>query len=401
MKTKQEKVRNITIELGYANAKIYKCPACPAPDCYASYGSDKEDEAECQKCKAKMALVRHVSFVDCPGHEIYMATMVAGAAVMDAAFLLIAANVSCPQPQTSEHLAAVEIMKLKHIIILQNKVDLIVSQPASIRENFEQIKAFISPSIAKNSPIIPVSAQFKLNIDALVQHIAEYIPVPIREMASKPQMIVIRSFDVNKPGFEIDELKGGVAGGSILRGTLRVGDRIEIRPGQVIKDSRTGALTCKPIHSKIITLLSEANPLLYAIPGGLIAVGTTIDPALTRQNKLVGNIIGYPDQLSEVYDSIEIKFSLLNRLVGVKAEAHSTSEIDKLKTGETLLLNIGSTSTGGTVIATVLKQSLVRVALQNPVCSGIGEKVSISRKIDKNYRLIGWGSISSGHVIYK
>ena len=54
--------------------------------------------------------MRHLSFVDCPGHDILMATMLTGAAVMDAALLLVAGNMSCPQPQTSEHLAAVEIM---------------------------------------------------------------------------------------------------------------------------------------------------------------------------------------------------------------------------------------------------------------------------------------------------
>jgi len=54
-----------------------------------------------------------------------MATMLNGAAVMDAVLLLIAGNETCPQPQTSEHLAAIEIMKLKNIIILQNKIDLV------------------------------------------------------------------------------------------------------------------------------------------------------------------------------------------------------------------------------------------------------------------------------------
>ena len=142
---KNELVRNITIKLGYANAKvrhymtkltadgltvskIYKCEneACPRPGCYRSYRSDKEDNPPCERpgCGARMKLVRHVSFVDCPGHDILMATMLNGAAVMDAALLLIAANETCPQPQTSEHLAAVEIMKLEHIRILQNKVNL-------------------------------------------------------------------------------------------------------------------------------------------------------------------------------------------------------------------------------------------------------------------------------------
>jgi hypothetical protein len=88
-----------------------------------------------------MKLVRHVSFVDCPGHDILMATMLNGAAVMDAALLLIAGNETCPQPQTSEHLAAVEIMKLENIIILQNKVDLI--KEAQALEHQKEISAFV------------------------------------------------------------------------------------------------------------------------------------------------------------------------------------------------------------------------------------------------------------------
>ena len=137
MRFKNELERNITIKLGYANAKIYKCdnPDCPAyfcfcffspssPGCYASYSSDKEPHPKCQRpgCGGTMTLLRHVSFVDCPGHDVLMATMLNGAAVMDAALLLIAGNEPCPQPQTSEHLAAVEIMKLQNLIILQNKI---------------------------------------------------------------------------------------------------------------------------------------------------------------------------------------------------------------------------------------------------------------------------------------
>jgi translation initiation factor 2 subunit 3 len=118
---KNELERNITIKLGYANAKIFRCsaPSCERPANHRAYGSSKEDAPPCEVCGAPMNLVRHVSFVDCPGHDILMATMLNGAAVMDGALLLIAANESCPQPQTSEHLAAVEIMRLKDIIILQ------------------------------------------------------------------------------------------------------------------------------------------------------------------------------------------------------------------------------------------------------------------------------------------
>jgi translation initiation factor 2 subunit 3 len=136
---KQEKVRNITIRLGYANAKIYKCPACKGPEAYKSYSSSYEDSPRCpnKDCTATLELQRHVSFVDCPGHDILLSTMLTGAAVMDSAFLLIAANMSCPQPQTSEHLVAVEIMKLENIIILQNKVDLVSNAPKKIDENYK------------------------------------------------------------------------------------------------------------------------------------------------------------------------------------------------------------------------------------------------------------------------
>lgn len=217
---KNELERNITIKLGYANAKIYKCAddKCPRPACYKAYGSSKEDNPKCDVPgfeDAGMKLMRHVSFVDCPGHDILMATMLNGAAVMDGALLLIAANEPCPQPQTSEHLAAVEIMRLEHIIILQNKVDL-VTEAAALNQN-EAITRFIQGTIAEAAPIVPISAQLKYNIDAVCEYVCKKIPVPVRDFVSPPQMIVIRSFDVNKPGSEVDELKGGVAGGSILQ----------------------------------------------------------------------------------------------------------------------------------------------------------------------------------------
>jgi len=242
---------------------------------YRAYGSGKEDSPLCdvpgfENCRMK--LLRHVSFVDCPGHDILMATMLNGAAIMDGALLLIAANESCPQPQTSEHLAAVEIMRLQHIIILQNKIDLI--QESAAMNQHEAIQKFIQVSsaplinssqyfvkfcllqlyscaqgtIAQGAPVVPISAQLKYNIDVICEYIVKKIPIPERNFTSPPNMIVIRSFDVNKPGSEVNEIKGGVAGGSILKGVLRVNQKIEVRPGIVMKDEH-GKLKCTPIYS--------------------------------------------------------------------------------------------------------------------------------------------------------
>ena len=390
---KNEMERNITIKLGYANAKIYKCttPGREHPGHYCSKGSahvDEFDDAE----GFHWSLVRHVSFVDCPGHDILMATMLNGAAVMDAALLLVAGNEPCPQPQTSEHLAAVEIMRLGHIIILQNKIDLVKEDQAKMQH--QQIRDFVAGTVADGAPILPISAQLGFNIDVVCEYIVNRVPVPIRDFTSTPRMIVIRSFDVNKPGEDVVNLKGGVAGGSILQGVLKIGDQIEVRPGIVSKD-RTGHVRCSPIFATIVTLCTEANDLKFAVPGGLIGVGTKIDPTLTRSDRLVGQVLGLKGQLPEVFLEIEISYYLLRRLLGVKtAEGSRAAKVQKLTKGEILRVNIGSTSTGGKVTAVV--RDLAKLTLTTPVCTQENEKIALSRRVDKHWRLIGWGQIRRG-----
>lgn len=332
--------------------------------------------------------------------------MLNGAAVMDAALLLVAGNEVCPQPQTSEHLAAVEIMKLKNIIILQNKIDLVKSQEAA--QQYERIQDFIRGTVAEGAPIIPISAQLKYNIEVICEYICNKIPVPVRDFTSSVQLIVIRSFDVNKPGEEVQQLKGGVAGGSILRGILRVGQEIEIRPGIVTKDPQ-GNVKCIPIFSTIVTLFAEHNDLSYAVPGGLIGAGTKIDPTLTRADRLVGQVLGEVGELPDVFTELEISFFLLRRLLGVKQEnkssesgsdSKSTSKqgkIEKLAKNEILMVNIGSTSTGARILQ--VKGDLAKVQLTSPVCTTEGEKLALSRRVDKHWRLIGWGKIRKGQKI--
>jgi translation initiation factor 2 subunit 3 len=325
-----------------------------------------------------------------------MATMLTGAAVMDAALLLVAGNENCPQPQTSEHLAAVEIMKLKHLIILQNKIDLVSENAA--QKHFTQIKDFVRKTVAESAPVIPISAQLKLNVDVLCEYICKKIPVPIRDFSSSPRLIVIRSFDVNKPGTEVDDLKGGVAGGSVIQGILKLGDEIEIRPGIVTKDGEQ--VKCVPIKSRSVTLFAEQNLLKFAVPGGLIGVGTLIDPTLCRQDRLVGQLLGEPGKLPSVYSELEISYYLLRRLVGLKSEgadADKKARVTRLVVSEMLMVNVGSTSTGGRVLA--VKQDLAKIILMQPVCTVEGEKIALSRRVDRHWRLIGWGQIERGKTI--
>lgn len=402
---KNELERNITIKLGYANAKIYQSETPVASDDlktprYTSRGSSHADNFEDPKTNIKYKLRRHISFVDCPGHDILMATMLNGAAVMDAALLLVAGNETCPQPQTSEHLAAVEIMRLSHILILQNKVDLVKQDAAYAQQ--EQIRKFVAGTVADSAPILPISAVLKYNMDIVCEYLVRKIPLPLRDFVSVPRLIVIRSFDVNRPGQDVSNLQGGVAGGSILQGVLKVGDEIEVRPGIVTKQQSKDAddeegggggagattMVCSPIYSKISSLYAEQNDLQYAVPGGLIGVGTRIDPTLTRADRLVGQVLGLKGKLPNVFAEIEISYYLLRRLLGVKtSDGGKQAKVQKLTKNEILMVNIGSTATGGRVIA--VKNDLAKIALTQPVCTEEGEKIALSRRVDKHWRLIG------------
>ncbi|CAB9501867.1 Putative eukaryotic translation initiation factor 2 subunit 3-like protein [Seminavis robusta] len=402
---KNELERNITIKLGYANAKIYQGIANEASglgtkgSAYTSRGSSHADTFEENGMTFKLR--RHISFVDCPGHDILMATMLNGAAVMDAALLLVAGNETCPQPQTSEHLAAVEIMRLSHIIILQNKVDLVKPDAALAQQ--EQIRKFVAGTVADSAPILPISAVLKYNMDILCEYLVRRIPLPLRDFTSVPRLIVIRSFDVNRPGQDVSNLQGGVAGGSILQGVLKMGDEIEVRPGIVTKKEKEGAagettMVCSPIYSRISSLYAEQNDLQFAVPGGLIGVGTRIDPTLTRADRLVGQVLGIKGKLPHVFAEIEISYYLLRRLLGVKtSDGGKQAKVQKLTKNEILMVNIGSTATGGRVVA--VKGDLAKVALTQPVCTEEGEKIALSRRVDKHWRLIGWGQIRKGSKI--
>ena len=396
---KNELIRNITIKLGYANAKIYRCDGPKnEPGNYRSKGSSTPDEF--YEDGKVWRLQRHVSFVDCPGHDILMATMLNGAAVMDAALLLVAGNEPCPQPQTSEHLAAVEIMRLQNIIILQNKVDLV--KPDQAEAQHEQIKNFVAGTVADSAPIIPISAVLRYNVDVVCEYIARYLPVPTRNFTGFPRLIVIRSFDVNKPGEDVAGLKGGVAGGSILQGVLKIGDEIEVRPGIVTKEA-DGSMKCSPIFSRIISLYAEQNDLQYAVPGGLIGVGTKIDPTLTRADRLVGQVLGLKGHLPEVFIEVEVSYYLLRRLLGVKTqEGTKQAKVTKLSKGEMLMVNIGSVSTGGKVVKVLESangEPVARIVLTQPVCTQEREKIALSRRVEKHWRLIGWGEILRGNRI--
>ncbi len=369
----EELKRGITIRLGYADATFRKCPLCDEPQAYTT-------QRICPVHNVETEVLRTVSFVDAPGHEMLMATMLSGAALMDGAVLVIAANEKCPRPQTKEHLMALEIIGVDKIVIAQNKIDTVTKE--RVLENYREIKDFIKGTIAENAPIIPISAQQKINIDAIIQAIEETIPTPERDLNSSPLMYVARSFDVNKPGTKPENLVGGVVGGSLIRGRIRVGDEIEIRPG--IKDERG---KWNPLNSEVVSIMASGRSVDEATPGGLIGVATKLDPSLTKSDGLVGNVLGHPDELPDVLMDFSMDVQLLERVVGLEEDV----KVEKIKLNETLMLVVGTAVTVGNV--TSIRDDVVEVKLKRPICAEEGSRVAISRRVGGRWRLIGAGTI--------
>ncbi len=368
----EEIKRGITIRLGYADAVFYECPKCEG---YEKYGTSPR----CMKCFSECKPLRMVSFVDAPGHEMLMATVLAGAALMDGALLIISANEPWPQPQTREHLKALEIAEIKNIVIVQNKIDLVTKEEAM--KNYQQIKEFVRGTIAENAPIVPVSAQQRINIDALIYAIEKTIPTPERDPKKPPKMLTARSFDVNKPGTPVSNLKGGVLGGSLLQGELKVGDEVEILPGIKVGDRFEGTVT------KITGLQKAMKNLDKAGPGGLLGVSTLLDPAVAKSDSLAGNVVGYPGKMPPVWDNLTIESNLFEKVVGHKEELN----VEKIKTNDVLMLTVGTARTVGVVDSA--SDEKIHVRLKIPVCAEKGDKVALSRQVAGRWRLIGWGII--------
>lgn len=370
----EELKRGITIKLGYADMPIYKCPNCETPKNYST-------QPVCPNCSSEATFVRAVSFVDAPGHEALMATMLSGAAIMDGAILVIAADELCPQPQTREHLAAADAIGIKNIIVVQNKIDIVDEKRA--HKSYDEIKAFVKGTVAENAPIIPISAQRRVNIDILLQAMEELMPTPKRDETKPPLMYIVRSFDVNKPGTQIEKLEGGVIGGTIFQGKFAVGDEIEIRPG--IASEKEGKGGYAPLFSEVVSLHAGGKGLNEAHCGGLVGVGTLLDPSCSKADGLTGNIVGKKGLLPPTLSELTMETQILERAVGTKELA----KIDEVSMNETLLLHVGAAITVGKVAS--VRRDSVLVKLTRPVCTQAGSRVAISRKIAGRWRLIGYG----------
>lgn len=374
----EEIKRGITIRLGYADVQFYRCLSCKGNDQYSV-------KPECQNCKGQCVPARKISLIDSPGHESLMATMLCGANIMDGALLLVAANESCPQPQTQEHIMALQIIGIKNVIVVQNKIDLVSEEQAS--KNFKEIKEFLKGTPYESAPIVPISAMHSINIDALVQAIEENFKTPERDKSKDALFFVARSFDTNKPGTAPSSMIGGILGGSVRQGVFSVGQEIEILPGYEVEEKNQKVW--KPLRTTIAGLAAGGEHVQEIVPGGSVGVLTLLDPSVVKSDKLVGSLVGLPGKLPKVRNEFVLETHLLERVVGTKDKL----VVDPIKLGEFLMLNVYSSATVG--IVKELGRNSVKCTLRRPVCADAGARVTISRSVAQRWRLIGYGIIKA------
>jgi len=359
----EELKRGITIKLGYTEAIIYK---------------DKDN----YNTKGKGKPIRYVSFIDAPGHEMLMATMLSGAAIIDAAILVIAANEGI-KPQTREHFIALQAKNIKNIIVVQNKIDLVNKEQAL--KNYKEIKEFLKDTIAENAMIIPVSAQQGVNIEKILEELTK-LEISKKDFKSKPIFLVARSFDINKPGTTPENLKGGVLGGILKKGRLKVRDEIEIKPGISIKKPHRET-EYKTLTTKILSLYKGKESIDEAGPGASISIETALDPFLAKADSLTGCLVSTKGNLPEISHKLDIQPKFFEEVLGIKEH----KKVEPIKTKELLMLNINTTITLGNVEK--ISDDKIEFILNIPIIALKEDKVGIARNIDGHWRLIGFGKV--------
>jgi len=379
----RELERNITINIGYANCKIFHSPKLKI---YKAVSSNTKTLNDING--DKMLLVNHISFVDCPGHEAFMNNMMNGSGVMDRAILVMASNANCfPQSQTREHLIALQNTNITDLLVIQNKCDLVK------KDNLEHIKfkieEFLEDFYETIPPIIPIIAQTGINIDLISNYLANSINLYSKNLNNKIRANIIRTFDINKPNTKIAKLNGGVLGGSIIEGVLKIGDYIQILPGRVIKIDNKWIV--KPLYSTVTSIYSDKNKMEYAIPGGLIGIGTKLDPSLCKSDNLIGQIITYPDDNIPIASIINVKYTTIKR----------DGEKIKLHTKQQIKIGLGSIIVRGIIKDKNSKDKLIKIELESPLCMHNNNVTIIVKNDSKNYKIAGIGEIIDYKIVDK
>lgn len=352
-----EMKRNITIKPGYANMKIYK-------------------DEDGYNVKESGEVVHHISFIDCPGHYQLIVTMMSNIKLMDGIILVVsAAEPIEKKPQLLQHIAAIRLSKIKNVIVLLNKLDLVTKKVAM--ERYNALVNVLTQNDIEPKRIIPVCMNHMIGVDMVLESIMEFMPPREREIDVDPLFMASRSFDVNHPNVPYTDIVGGVVGGSVLRGQFKVGDMIEICPG--IITNKNGTVEWEPHHTTITSIKSDTTDLQNALPGGLIGIGTDIDPYYCKNDMMAGQMIGLKGKMPPTVLSITIQFEKID------------FDYDwEPKLGSYITVITGTYCGDGKIID-YNDDDILTITLQKPVCIDKDNMIILCEKTRDAFHIVGCG----------
>ena len=362
-KHSNEKIRNITIKQGYGNMKIW------------------EDETTTNSEVDKdIKLINHISFVDCPGHHNYIQTMLASLSIMDGAIFVIAVDQPLSsKPQLIQQLEAIKLSNIHSIIICLNKIDL-VSKNTLLSRKLE-LDILLNNYGIEPFAIIPTSFNKGIGLNYLVKSIINLFNPDdyIKKQSENTIFKISRTFDINKPGTIWSDLKGGVLGGTIQSGNLSVGDSVEILPGIVWKENNE--FKYETIKTVITSIKTDTTNLSKCISGGLIGLGTELDPYYCKNDMLLGNVlIKTSDYLNKKKPNVYTKLKLLIK---------SLLNNENIKINDILVLQVGTRVLDAKVISS--NKDIIELILNKPVCILDNENILICKKNNNIIKVIGNG----------
>lgn len=366
-----------TVKLGYANLLMWKCFICNT--IYTT--GQKVSKKECEDCNNPCTVEFELSLVDAPGHSAFIKTMIRGSSIMEAAIVVTDVKQIPHQHQTLEHLAILEILGVKRVLVVQNKCDLVTQDECA--SHYSKLCEQFRGTIAEGAPVIPICAQRGLNVPIVVSQLYKMCLTLQSELKDTHYpyngFAIIRSFDINKPDTGVNELRGGVLGGCLVGPhPIHVGDIIEIRPGLIKPDN-----TFIPLHTKILTVFSEQKSIQECEMGGLFALGTNLDPTTTKSDRLVGSVAGIPESLPPVIQENDIKV--------VYVSFDKEQKGSKLVPDQPYHFLWGNLVVKGTVTKTNTKH-VYHIKYEHPICSYTDKCIIYGKTSQSPTTMIGFGN---------
>jgi translation initiation factor 2 subunit 3 len=278
------------------------------------------------------------------------------------------------KPQLIQHLIASKVSKLDKIIICLNKCDLVTDE--IVKERKKELDQLLKTLEINPLIIIPTSFTQRLGTNYLIKAINLYFKdIKSVEEDLNTLFRITRSFDINQPGTDYKEIKGGCIGGSLISGNLNINDIVEIRPG-ILTREKNGKYSHQPIQTKLLSFESDKTKVDFVKPGGLIGILTEIDPYYCKNDLLKGNIITKINESITVHNDIKVNFKKITEYDLVLT--HKSENVWNPKPGDKIFIYISNMTTEARV--TKIKNDIMEIQLIKPMCIENNSQILITIK---------------------